>query len=190
MQHRLQGADPTFTGGLCRCNCRRQSSGQSGIAHRHCLQQTGVDLDRLFVVAPSEAGEVMLKNFADIEKLARERATDPLLIACVEPHEPKLIQAIDRAMKNRLIKPVLIGDETAILNASKEAGVETRGWELVRSPEPNHSVYKALELIHDNKVGGICKGVFGVRISCRSCLNADSDSACSGIWFPDHGLQE
>ncbi|MBK7091244.1 MAG: hypothetical protein IPH59_05920 [bacterium] len=106
---------------------------------------------------------MMLKNFAEIEKQAREKATDPLLVAFVEPHEPKLIQAIDRAMKNRLIKPVMIGDEAAIAKASKEIGVDTLGWELVRSPEPNYSAYQALELIRDNKVGGICKGVFGVK---------------------------
>ena len=105
----------------------------------------------------------MIANFADIEKLARERATDPVLIACVEPHEPTLIVALDRAMKNRLVKPVMIGDEEAIMKASKEAGVETRGWELVRSTDPNHSVYTAQELILDNKVGAICKGVFGVQ---------------------------
>lgn len=106
---------------------------------------------------------MMLKNFADIEKLAREKAVDPLLVAFVEPHEPKLIQAIDRAMKNRLVKPVMIGDETAIAKAAKEVGIDTLGWELVRSPEPNYSAYQALELIRDNKVGGICKGVFGVK---------------------------
>ncbi len=105
----------------------------------------------------------MLKNFSDIEKLAREKAVDPLLIAFVEPHEPKLIQAIDRAMKNRLVKPVMIGDEAAIAKASKEVGVDVLGWELVRSPEPNYSAYQALELIRDGKVGGICKGVFGAK---------------------------
>ena len=106
---------------------------------------------------------MMLKNFADVEKLAREKAVDPLLVAFVEPHDPKLIAAIDRAMKNRLIKPVMIGDESSIAKASKEAGIDSLGWELVRSPEPNYSAYQALELIRDNKVGGICKGVFGVK---------------------------
>lgn len=103
----------------------------------------------------------MTANFADIEKLARERAADPVLLACVEPHDPPLLAALDKAIKNRLIKPILIGDEEAILKAAKEANVEIRGWELVRSEEPNRSVYLAQELIHDNKVGGICKGIFG-----------------------------
>lgn len=105
----------------------------------------------------------MIKDFAALEQLAREKTVDPLLVAFVEPHEPKLIQAIDRAMKNRLVKPVLIGDETSILKAGKEAGIEVRGWELVRSPDANYSAYQALELIRDNKVGGIGKGVFGVK---------------------------
>ncbi len=105
----------------------------------------------------------MTKNFAEIEELAREKTADPLLVAFVEPHEPKLISAIDRAMKRRLVKPVLIGDEAAIYKASAAAGVETRGWELVRSPEPNYSAYQALELIRDDKVDGIAKGVFGIK---------------------------
>lgn len=105
----------------------------------------------------------MISAFADIEKLAHEIAADPVLVACVEPHDPALIRSLDQAMKNRLVKPILIGDEQAILTASKQAGVETRGWELVRSTELNHSAYTALELIRDNKVGAICKGVFGVK---------------------------
>lgn len=105
----------------------------------------------------------MIRDFRDIEALAREKTIDPLLVAFVEPHEPKLIQAIDRAMKSRLVKPVLIGDEAAIYKAGKEVDIEVRGWELVRSPDPNYSAYQALELIRDNKVGGICKGVFGVK---------------------------
>lgn len=105
----------------------------------------------------------MIRNFNDIERFAREKISDPLLVAFVEPHEPKLIQAIDRAMKSRLVKPVLIGDETAIYKAGREVDIEVRGWELVRSPDPNYSAYQALELIRDNKVGGICKGVFGIK---------------------------
>jgi phosphate butyryltransferase len=105
----------------------------------------------------------MITGFSDIEKLALERAADPVLVACVEPHEPALIRVLDRAIKNRLVKPVMIGDEEAIAKASKQAGVETRGWELVRSTEPNHSAYTALELVRDNKVGAVCKGVFGMK---------------------------
>ncbi len=112
----------------------------------------------------------MLKSFAQIEKLAREKARDPLLMACVEPHDPKLIQALDRAMKNRLIKPVLIGAEESILKAGKEVDINTRGWELVRSDEPNSSVYQALELVRDDKVCGICKGVFGVKDFLSLCF--------------------
>lgn len=106
---------------------------------------------------------MILKSFADIEKAAREKIVDPVLIAFVEPHEPNLIRAIDRAFNNQLVKPVLIGDEKSIMDAATEAEIEVRGWELVRSPEPNYSAYQALELIRDNKVNGICKGVFGVK---------------------------
>jgi len=112
----------------------------------------------------------MLKDFTQIEQLAREKAEDPLLIACIEPHDPTLIQALDRAIKNRLVKPVLIGNENEILQAGKEVGVNTRGWELVRSDEPNSSVYQALELVRDNKVGGLCKGVFGIKDFLSLCF--------------------
>jgi phosphate butyryltransferase len=112
----------------------------------------------------------MLKTFDQIEQLAREKAQDPLLMACIEPHEPALIQAIDRAIKNRLIKPVMIGNEDAILNAGKEVGINTRGWELVRSDEPNSSVYQALELVRDSKVGALCKGVFGIKDFLSLCF--------------------
>ena len=105
----------------------------------------------------------MITNFAELEKLARDKAKDPVLMACVEPHEPALLRALDKAIKIRLVKPVLIGDEKAIAVASREAGVDTLGWELVRSTDPDHSAYTALELIRDKKVGGVCKGVFGVK---------------------------
>lgn len=112
----------------------------------------------------------MAETFEQIEKLAHDRAKDPLLIACVEPHEPALIKALDRAIKNKLVKPVMIGDEEAILKAGKEVGINTRGWELVRSDEPNSSVYQALELVRDNKVDGLCKGVFGIKDFLSLCF--------------------
>ncbi len=105
----------------------------------------------------------MITSFAQIEELARAKATDPQLFACVEPHDPTLLMALDKAVANKLVKPVLIGDEQQIYSAAKEAKVEVRGWELVRSAEPNESAYTALELVKHNKVDALAKGVFGVR---------------------------
>lgn len=105
----------------------------------------------------------MITSFSQIEKLARAKASDPQLIACVEPHDGTLLQALGKAVEKQLVKPVLLGNEEQIYGAAKEAGVEIRGWELVRCAEPNESVYTALELIKYNKVDGIAKGVFGVR---------------------------
>ncbi len=105
----------------------------------------------------------MITSFAQIEELARAKAGDPQLFACVEPHDPTLLEALDKAVENKLVKPVLIGDEQQIYSAAKEAGIEVRGWELVRSANPNESAYTALELVKHNKVDALAKGVFGVR---------------------------
>ena len=105
----------------------------------------------------------MINSFAQIEEMARAKATDPQLVACVEPHDPGLLEALAKAVANKLVKPVLIGVEEQIYDAAKGVGVEIRGWELVRSASPNESVYTALQLVQHDKVDTLAKGVFGVR---------------------------
>jgi phosphate butyryltransferase len=105
----------------------------------------------------------MISNFSQIEKIAREKITDPAIFACVEPHEPHLIQALGWAVEQELVKPVLIGDEKRIDKAAGQAGVGIKGWELVRSADPNSSTYTALDLIKNDKVKGLVKGVFGIK---------------------------
>ncbi len=104
----------------------------------------------------------MIAGFSRIEELARAKAVDPILFACVEPHEPALLETLARTVRESLVKPVLIGDEQQITQAADKVGIDIKGWELVRSAEPNESVYTALELVKGNKVGGLVKGIFGV----------------------------
>lgn len=105
----------------------------------------------------------MINSFSQIEDLAKKKATDPAIFACVEPHEPKLITALGQAVNADLVKPVLIGEEESISQAAAEAGVDIKGWELVRSADPNNSVYTGLDLVKNGKVKGLVKGIFGVR---------------------------
>lgn len=105
----------------------------------------------------------MIDSFGQIEKVVKSKSPDPAIFACVEPHEPALLQALSRAVSEDLIKPVLIGVEDSINHAAEEAGVSIRGWELVRSPDPNNSTYTALDLVKHGKVKGMVKGVFGIK---------------------------
>jgi hypothetical protein len=66
------------------------------IAHGYGICQTGVDLDCLF--CPPLKRQRNDRQLHRYRKLAREHATDPVM-ACVEPHEPTLDCALDRAMK-------------------------------------------------------------------------------------------
>jgi phosphate butyryltransferase len=104
----------------------------------------------------------LIKSFTEIERRVATTSGDPQVYACVEPHESSLLAALARAVEKDLIKPVLIGSEDRISTAADQADVDIKGWELVRSGEPNESVYLALDLVRNGKVSGLVKGVFGI----------------------------
>jgi phosphate butyryltransferase len=115
----------------------------------------------------------MIASFAEVGKLVKEVTVDPAILACVEPHEPSLLSALSRAVAEDLIKPVLIGEERKIQQAAAQAQVQINGWELVRSPDPDNSVYTALDLVKNGKVKGLVKGIFGIKDFLSLCFRSD-----------------
>ena len=53
-------------------------------------------------------------------KIYEQAKADPQVVAFPEADDPKMLQAVDEAVKNGYCKPILVGDPEAIQAAAKE----------------------------------------------------------------------
>ena len=90
--------------------------------------------------------------------LALCRALPPTRAAVVHPVKPNVIEAVDEAVREKLIVPILIGPKAKIEEAATVASVDISGWELVDVEHSHAAAAKAAELAAGHQVDAIMKG--------------------------------
>ncbi|WP_439604981.1 bifunctional enoyl-CoA hydratase/phosphate acetyltransferase, partial [Shinella sp.] len=82
----------------------------------------------------------------------------PTRAAVVHPVKPNVIEAVDEAVREKLIVPILIGPKAKIEEAATVASVDISGWELVDVEHSHAAAAKAAELAAGHQVNAIMKG--------------------------------
>ena len=82
----------------------------------------------------------------------------PVVTAVVHPVKANVLEAVRDAVKENLIKPVLIGPSAKVLEAAKEAKVDISGFQLIDAEHSHAAAAKAAELASAGKVQAIMKG--------------------------------
>ena len=90
--------------------------------------------------------------------LALCRTLPPTRAAVVHPVKPNVIEAIDEAVREKLIVPILIGPKAKIEEAATVASVDISGWELVDVEHSHAAAATAAELAAGHQVDAIMKG--------------------------------
>lgn len=90
--------------------------------------------------------------------LALCKALSPTRTAVVHPVKPNVLEAVDEAVREKLIVPVLIGPRVKIEEAAAAASVDISGWELVDVEHSHAAAAKAAELAAGHQVDAIMKG--------------------------------
>lgn len=78
-------------------------------------------------------------------------------VALVASEDYNSLEAILNAEKEKIIRPILIGDEVRIREILKELHAVDE-YEIYDEPDPKKAAYKAVELIGENKADFIMKG--------------------------------
>lgn len=82
----------------------------------------------------------------------------PLRTAVVHPVTDHTIEAVNLAVKAKLIEPVLIGPKARIAKAAKEAKIDIKKWELIDCEHSHDAASRACKMAGEREVNALMKG--------------------------------
>jgi phosphotransacetylase/acyl dehydratase len=95
-------------------------------------------------------------HFAPLIELAGK--LPPLKTAIVCPEDHNSLGGAILSARNRLIEPILIGDQERIRAAAKQLGADIAAFALEPFSDPHAAAARAVEMVHEGKAGAVMKG--------------------------------
>lgn len=111
----------------------------------------------------------MFRNFTQVVDYARKLETKDLVV--VFPHDRANLIAINDAYLMGLIRPVLVGDKTIILDLLMELGISKKGYEIYNAPNRKDAVMMSVKLVSKQKTAILMKGKVPSYVMIEEILN-------------------
>ena len=90
--------------------------------------------------------------------LERCRAFEPIVTAVAHPCEKTALEAAIDAAAQRLITPILVGQEAKIREVARDAGIDIGPYRLVDAPHSHAAAARAVELVRQGEAQLLMKG--------------------------------
>ena len=105
--------------------------------------------------------------------VAKVKKTPPkrLAVACAE--DPHTIGAVGRAVKEKLVRAVMTGDEKAIQKVAAEAKVDTRLFAIVHEPDKAKALSLAIGKVRSGEADFLMKGLLDSSVYIRGIIDKE-----------------
>src|SRR6056297_1891883 len=113
----------------------------------------------------------MFKNFDQLLDKAKSLPTKRLVVASAE--EKKVLKAVQLAIKEGLVKPLLVGDGFQIKSICKKIGLSLEGVEVIDCPDQKESCIKAVKLVSSGQGDILLKGLVDTSTLLKAVLNKE-----------------
>jgi len=113
----------------------------------------------------------MFKNFDQLLDKAKSLPTKRLVVASAE--EKKVLKAVQLAIKEGLVKPLLVGDGSQIKSICKKIGLSLEGVEVIDCPDQKESCIKAVKLVSSGQGDILLKGLVDTSTLLKAVLNKE-----------------
>lgn len=120
-----------------------------------------------------------IRNLKELEKLVKEQTTPKMTIAYAQDDDTLL--AAKRAVDEKIIEAILIGDENAIIEKCKILKIDPGMFEIIHEPDEKKSGYKAVEMIVQGKAHILMKGLISTPYFLKAILNKDFNLVKKGM---------
>jgi phosphotransacetylase/acyl dehydratase len=105
--------------------------------------------------------------------LERAAPPEPLAVAVVCPEKPDALEGPLKAMKARLIRPILIGDPALICAAAEATGEDLSGIEIIPANSHAAAAARAVALVHEGRAKAVMKGDLHTDVLLREVMRRD-----------------
>ncbi len=114
----------------------------------------------------------MLRSLEEV--LAAARQAEACTIAVAAAQDQDVLTAVYAAVREGIVKPVLVGDREEILKIAQEASIPVKPEEIVDEPDKAAACMKAAELVRDGKADLLMKGFVDTSLIMKAVLNREN----------------
>ncbi len=113
-----------------------------------------------------------LKNFKElVEKVQNSNSIKKVAVAAA--HDKHTLEAVFRAVSDKLVEPVLVGKKDEIIKILKDISVEFDEKIIINTESDAEAAEKAVELINENKADFIMKGKLQTADLLKAVVNKE-----------------
>ena len=110
-----------------------------------------------------------LKKLSELQKLLDNKPIRRLVLAAA--HDSQSLGAVLKAAANKIIKPVLIGDEKEIRKLASEGNYDLEGIQIIDEPDIEKTLEMAVKLVNKKEADILMKGKVGTSTLLKHVLN-------------------
>lgn len=120
----------------------------------------------------------MLRTLEEV--LAAAKQSEPRTIAVAAAQDKDVLTAVYAAVREGIVRPLLVGDKAQILRIAEEAQLPVLQEHIVDEPDKAAACQKAAALARDHKADLLMKGFVDTSLVMRAVLNHENDLKKSG----------
>jgi phosphate butyryltransferase len=113
----------------------------------------------------------MIRTIDELIKTAKEIETKTLVVACAD--DEHVLEAVELARKDDIIRPILVGDKKAILRIMSELNINQEYYEFIDEIDKEKASLEAVKIVHNMKEAILMKGLVDTSIILKAALNKE-----------------
>lgn len=113
----------------------------------------------------------MIKNFDELLSVVKNNKTMRLAIAAA--HDRDVLEAVNSAVKMKLVEPILVGDEPSIRSMLADMNVED-DFKIIHEPDLIKSAKTAVSLVREGAADFLMKGLLQTADIMRAVLDKEN----------------
>lgn len=113
----------------------------------------------------------MAKSFEDLIQLAKSKGKKKVAVACAHDHE--VILAIQQAVSEDIVEPILVGDKERILSIAKELNFDCSAYEIIDEKDGAKACEIATKKVSSGEAQVLMKGLIDTGVIMKQVLNKE-----------------
>jgi len=115
------------------------------------------------------------------EVVAAAKRPEPCTIAIAAAQDQDVLTAVYAAVRQGLVKPLLVGDKTEILRIAAKAGLPALPADIIDEPDKTAACMRAAALVRDQKADLLMKGFVDTSLIMRAVLSSENQLRKSAL---------
>ena len=113
----------------------------------------------------------MIKTIDALIEKAKQIETKTLVVACAA--DEHVLEAVEMARADNIVKAILIGDETLILDLLNNLNINHENYQIINEKDNTNACLEAVRLVSNNDGYFLMKGLVDTSIILKAALNKE-----------------